>query len=372
MYAAAAAFLAHPQTGAPLTLKTFSGNGDWVDEGVLLAENGDWFPVIDGLAVFPSAALDVDLTIFSKRHGLSYSGRKDDDHKGQVHTNLTFSDKWRRFKNYGMEPEHKPFLQGWYVKKFGLKSTDELPGFFGRYENILEAGPGSGFNARFMAEHCRGSVFALDISEAARTTMGNTRDLPNCHAVNADLFHAPFPDNSFDFVIADGVLHHTPSTRGAMEALYRKVKPGGEFFFYVYRKMGAARVFVDAHIREAFMKLEPDACYAACEGITDLGRELSRLKATVTLEKPIDVLGIPAGTHDVQRLIYYNFMKCFWNDAFDYETNNMVNFDWYHPHHAWQQTDEEVIGWLKDLGVSDYALNDSNPNGISVLLRKPS
>jgi SAM-dependent methyltransferase len=371
MHHAAASFLVHPASGAPLALKVFSGSGDWVDEGVLRAGNGDWFPIVDGLPVFPSAALDIDLTVFAKRHGLPYAGHGGSDHKGQAHTNVTFSDKWRRFKNYGLEPEHKPFLQGWYVKKFGLSSTDELPGFFSRFENILEAGPGSGFNSRFMAQHCKGSVFALDISEAARTTMGNTRDLGNCHAVNADLFHSPFPDGAFDFVIADGVLHHTPSTRGAMEALYRKVKPGGQFFFYVYRKMGAARVFVDAHIREAFMKLEPEACYAACEGITELGRELSRLKATVTLEKPIDVLGIPAGTHDVQRLIYYNFMKCFWNDAFDYETNNMVNFDWYHPHHAWQQTDDEVIGWLKDIGVTEFALNDSNPNGISVLLRKP-
>ncbi len=54
----------------------------------------------------------------------------------------------------------------------------------------------------------------------------------------------------------------------------------------------------------------------------------------------------------MQRLLYYNFLKCFWNEAFDWETNNMVNFDWYHPHHAWQQTEEEVGRWLGDLGVA--------------------
>ena len=96
------------------------------------------------------------------------------------------------------------------------------------------------------------------------------------------------------------------------------------------------------------------------------------LMRRVTLEKPIPVLGIPAGTHNVQRLLYYNFLKCFWNEAFDYETNNMVNFDWYHPHNAWQHTDQEVEGWLKDLGVKTYTFNDANPNGISVLLTKPA
>jgi hypothetical protein len=91
----------------------------------------------------------------------------------------------------------------------------------------------------------------------------------------------------------------------------------------------------------------------------------------VTLENPIPVLGIPAGTFDVQRLIYYYFVKCFWNDAYDFDTNNMVNFDWYHPHFAWKHTPEEVAGWLKELGVIDYAIHDANPNGISVLLTKP-
>jgi SAM-dependent methyltransferase len=182
----------------------------------------------------------------------------------------------------------------------------------------------------------------------------------------------PFPDNHFDFAIADGVLHHTPDTRAAVTAMYAKVKPGGQFFFYVYKKMGPARQFCDAHIREHFTKLDPEACYAACEPITELGRELSKLNAKITLTKPIPVLGIPAGEHDVQRLLYYNFVKCFWNDAFDYETNNMVNFDWYHPHNAWQHTEDEVRGWLQNLGVTEFAFHPANPNGISVLLRKPA
>jgi hypothetical protein len=118
--------------------------------------------------------------------------------------------------------------------------------------------------------------------------------------------------------------------------------------------------------------MTPEECYAACEGITEMGRELQKVNATVTLEKPVNVLGIPAGTHDVQRLFYYNFIKCYWNDAFDYETNNMVNYDWYHPHHAWQHTEPEVRGWLEEMGVTDFAIHDANPNGISVLLKKPA
>jgi hypothetical protein len=136
--------------------------------------------------------------------------------------------------------------------------------------------------------------------------------------------------------------------------------------------MGAARQFCDEYVRREFQKLSPEACLAACQGLTELGRELSRLGAKITLTQPVPLLDIPAGTHDVQRLIYYTFVKCFWNEAFDFETNNMINFDWYHPQDAWQHTTEEVGSWLKSLGVEQYKFNDANPNGISVLFTKPN
>jgi SAM-dependent methyltransferase/uncharacterized protein YbaR (Trm112 family) len=361
--------------GKPLQLEVFSQQDNHVIEGVLRTSDPSlWYPILQGVPCFLSGPMQPDLTDFCARHGLkppvTASARPESSE--QAKTNETFSDKWRRFKQYGLEPEHEEFLFGWYCKKLGVADIDALMSFYRAKKRVLEVGPGSGFNTRFIAENCPGEVFALDVSDAAFTTFVNTQDLQNCCVVQADLMDAPFPDETFDFIIADGVLHHTPNTRSAVEALYKKVRPGGQFFFYVYRKMGAARVFTDNHVRQNFMPLSAEDCYAACEGITELGRELSHLNATITLEKPIPALGIPAGTHNVQRLLYYNFLKCFWNDAFDYETNNMVNFDWYHPHNAWQHTNDEVEGWLKDLGVKTYTFNDSNPNGISVLLTKPA
>ena len=356
-----------------LTLRVFAESNGHISEGVIETPGGQWYPIIDGVPCFLTGPMQPDLSAFAKRHDLpaATSGATRAAASEQALTNQTFSDKWRRFKNYGHEAAHQEFLFGWYCKKLGMNNVEELKAFYRAKSRILEVGPGSGFNTKFMAENCPGSVFALDVSDAAFTTFGNTRHLPNCNVVQADLMQAPFADNTFDFIIADGVLHHTPNTRDAVRALYAKVKPGGQFFFYVYRQMGAARFFTDQHIRNAFMQLSPDDCYKACEGLTELGRELSKIDAKITLDKPIPVLGIPAGTHDVQRLLYYNFVKCFWNDAFDYETNNMVNFDWYHPHNAWQHSQQEVEGWLKELGVTEYSFQDANPNGISTLLRKP-
>lgn len=359
---------------APLRLDAFERDGDHVWSGALHGRDGAWYPIIDGVPCFLAGSLRPDLRAFCARYGLPVPADTPESRTAseQAKTTETFSDKWRRFKSYGIEPQHEEFLFGWYAKKFGLKDRADLSAFYAERGRVLEVGPGSGFNTRFIASHCRGEVYALDISEAAHTTFGNTRELPNCTTVQADLMASPFADDSFDLVVADGVLHHTPDTRAAVRTLYRKLRPGGQFFFYVYRQMGAVRRFSDAHIRDSFTRLDPEACYAACEPLTELGRELSRLDAKVTLTKPIDILGIPAGTHDVQRLIYYNFLKCFWNEAFDYDTNNMVNFDWYHPHDAWQHSQDEVEGWLAELGVRDFQVNDANPNGISVLLTRPA
>lgn len=355
-----------------LTLTIFREEGEEILEGVLRAEDGSWYPILKGVACFLRGALRPDLTEFAARHGLppltDAPGRP--EVAEQAITNQTFSDKWTRLTQYGLDRSSAQFLQEWYCKKLGVGSVERLKAFYRDKSMILEVGPGSGFNTRFIAEQCPGKVYALDISEAAFTTHNNTFHLDNCTTVQADLMEAPFPDETFDFIIADGVLHHTPNTREAVAALYRKVRPGGQFFFYVYRRMGAARYFCDSYLREQLTKLPVEECYEACEGLTELGRELSRLQAKVTLVRGVPELGIPPGVHDVQRLIYYNFVKCFWNEAFDHETNNIVNFDWYHPHNAWQHSNEEVAGWLEALGVRQFAFHDANPNGISVLLTK--
>lgn len=291
--------------------------------------------------------------------------------KEQEITTSSFSEKWRRFKDYGTENNGQEMLLKWYCKKLGLNTVEDLKKFYFKKKRILEVGPGSGFNSKFMAENAKeGYVIAADISEGAYTTYENTNMLENVHVIQADLMKLPFRRDTFDYIIADGVLHHTPNTKKAVFALYNLIKPGGQFFFYIYKKMSPVKQFSDSYIRESFSKMSAEECFEACRAITDLGKALSDLDAEIILEKPIPILGIPAGRQNVQRLFYYNFLKCFWNDLFDYETNNMINFDWYHPHDAWQHTEEEVREWMEELNVSSYIINDANPNGISVLLDK--
>lgn len=363
--------------GSKLQLIPFYILEDHIIEGVIQEKSGYWYPIINGVPCFLRGKLRPNFYWFQQKYNLlQIESQKNDENYGfeldkQLKTNITFSDKWKRFPKYGLERSHQEFLLKWYCKKFGFNSLKELKSFYASKKLILEVGCGSGFNCKFMAENTNGLVFGVDISEGAHVAFQNTKNLWNCHIIQADLFDLPFKDNFFDFIIADGVLHHTPDTKKALFAIYKKLKAGGYMFFYIYKKMGPIRQFCDQYIRDKFTKLSPDDCYKACEGLTELGRELSKLNAKITLKKGIPILGIQPGEYDVQRFVYYHFLKCFWNDAFDFDTNNMINYDWYHAYTAWQHTEEEVKEWLDELGVKEFSFNPANPNGISVLFKKP-
>lgn len=77
------------------------------------------------------------------------------------------------------------------------------------------------------------------------------------------------------------------------------------------------------------------------EQLTELGKRLSSLK--ITFECPdIPVLGIKGGHYDIQRFIYWNFIKCFWNEQLGQETSVVTNFDWYSPSNARRFSELEV------------------------------
>lgn len=168
-----------------------------------------------------------------------------------------------------------------------------------------------------MSKNTTGTVVSVEIGDGVFAGYEKCKNYSNCHVIKADLMNLPFADNSFDYIHSDGVLHHTPNTKLAMKALYDKVRPGGIFWFYIYKEMNPVKHFCDDYIRKAFTKMPAEEALEQCKAITELGRELSKIDATITLEKPIEVLNIPAGTFSLQRLIYYNFIKCFWNEKSD-------------------------------------------------------
>lgn len=106
--------------------------------------------------------------------------------------------------------------------------------------SVLEIGSGAGGHSALFARH-GARVAALDLAgERARATQGKFEILGErareCQAFQGDAENLPFPDDCFDIVYSNGVLHHTVSTEQAIGELRRVLKPGGQFVIMLYCK----------------------------------------------------------------------------------------------------------------------------------------
>ena len=126
------------------------------------------------------------------------------------------------------------------------------------------------------------------------------------------------------------------------------MKPGGHFLFYVYRRKGPIREFVDDTVRERLRNMPPEQAWKALMPLTKLGKIFGDLNIEINIPEPVDVLGIPAGRINLQRFFYWHVMKAFYRPDMSLDEMNHVNFDWYSPRNAFRQTPEDIRSWCAE------------------------
>lgn len=342
--------LADPESNTPLELETTGSSDGEVHEGVLRTRTGRTYSIVRGIPRF------VDI-----------------EDPGQQQTAETFGFKWHQRDSYD-SPGFREFALDWFLERYGFESQEDLRRFFSERTLTLDAGCGAGFTASlWLGPGWRGNGNAewvgLDISTAIDVAQDRLGSVDGVHFVQGDVSHPPFGAGTFDTILSEGVLHHTPSTEGAIRALSETLAAGGEILFYVYRKKGPLREFADDYIRSIVSPLPADEAWEALRPLTRLAQSLAELETTVEVADDIPYLQIPAGEHDVQRLLYWNFLKLFWNPKLSFEENNHVNFDWYHPQYAHRQTEEELRVWCADCGLDIFHLVEQE-SGYTIRARK--
>jgi SAM-dependent methyltransferase len=342
-----------PETGAPLRLEVHQRAGDEILEGELISQTDE--------------ALR-----YSVRRGVPRFVNAEHLREAQRATVEAFAYKWARIPQYAHERATKAHRERWYFQRFGFTDGDaDLRRFLTGARFVLEAGTGTGVDTDLLARNFGGLLFGVDISSAIDTAYERFRDNPRVALLQADIGRLPFRPGFFDVISCDQVLHHTPDPAGNFRRLAALLAPGGRFLLYVYKVKGPLREFADDYLRGLMTRAPVEACLTFSEKMARLGRNLSRLHATVEIEEDIPELDLRRGTYDVQRLIYDHILKCFWNADYDFITNTMVNFDWYRPQHAFRYTEAEVRGWAEAEQLELQHL-DVSPSGISVILRAPA
>ena len=98
---------------------------------------------------------------------------------------------------------------------------------------ILDIGCGTGRWSKYLSSKV-GFIEAIDPSNAVFAANKLLENINNIRITKASVDNIPFEDNTFDFAMSIGVLHHIPDTQQAMKDAVKKVKIGGYFYCYLY------------------------------------------------------------------------------------------------------------------------------------------
>lgn len=289
----------------------------------------------------------------------------------QAQTEEAFGFKWKKRDTFDSDASLAG-MRKWLIERYGDVAGSEWLKDHGEQPLLIDAGCGAGMSALELLSEAvpRLRYLGVDVSEAIDVAADRFAERGlSAGFVQADICNLPFPNSSADLIFSEGVLHHTDSTRAALGSLTRLLKPGGRFLFYVYRKKGPLREFTDDYVRDKLQAMSPQEAWEAVEPLTQLGIALGELKAEIEIEKPIELLGIPAGRIDVQRLFYWHVAKAFYRPDLSFDEMNHINYDWYAPANAARQSPEEVRSWCAEFGleIEREVIEDS---GITVIARK--
>ena len=128
--------------------------------------------------------------------------------------------------------EFDKFFEAFYPYYLPFLNLEAMRG-----KRVMEIGLGSGFSLHRIAEVAK-DAYGLDLS-------GNTIELNQArdrhfnlglNLINASATKIPLADNSFDFVVSVGCLHHIPEIANAVDEIHRVLKPGGVFKGMVYNR----------------------------------------------------------------------------------------------------------------------------------------
>jgi SAM-dependent methyltransferase len=290
---------------------------------------------------------------FIKDNIISFSQPDAVARANQDQTADVFSEKWTECEKMEDVNSFYDFQKDWFLKLYGFASEKEFADFLKDKKSIVDTGCGLGYKAAWFAELApHASVFGVDISDAVDLAAKNFKGQKNLYFIREDIANTSFRKDSIDFVVCDQVIMHTEVPEQTFKHLAGITSENGIFACYVYSKKALPRELVDDYFRTKTHEISNEKMWEFSEQLTILGKTLSDLKVKF-LSPDIPALGIKGGEYDIQRFIYWNFLKCFWRDEWSFELNKSINYDWYAPSNAKRFSKEEFLEMVKqnDLDV---------------------
>jgi ubiquinone/menaquinone biosynthesis C-methylase UbiE len=135
-----------------------------------------------------------------------------------------FGEEWKKFAVHNDESVRE-------LRKEYFDIIDE--NIVNKNTYMIDIGCGSGRWTDYFVDKA-GFIEAIDPSDAILVAdrMLGTKD--NVRTTKASVDTIPWNDETFDFGMSIGVLHHIPDTKQALINCVKKIKRGGYFYVYLY------------------------------------------------------------------------------------------------------------------------------------------
>jgi SAM-dependent methyltransferase/uncharacterized protein YbaR (Trm112 family) len=159
--------------------------------------------------------------VFPILHGVPRFAAVNGD-SAQGNTAANFGAQWLAFDH--LEQHHEKQFLDWIAP---------ITPDFVRGKVVLEGGCGKGRHTRLVGQWGARQIIGVDFSQAVEVAFRHTRDLPNVHIIQADIYKLPLKQ-TFDYAFSVGVLHHLPDPQAGFTALVSRLKAGGTISTWVY------------------------------------------------------------------------------------------------------------------------------------------
>ena len=144
------------------------------------------------------------------------------------------------FPNYKVDDNKYTLSQAGDKNSFSKKLKD----FIGFDKSILEVGSGTSQLSNYLAIGTNNRVCAFDTSMKSlkiANDFSKKNNIKNINFIRGDIFDEIFKEEIFDFVLCNGVLHHTKNPSMAFYNIAKWLKKDGYIVVGLYNKIGRFR-----------------------------------------------------------------------------------------------------------------------------------
>ena len=335
MHIRLASLFADPFTQSPLVFEAFEQTGDEVINGAFMSEAKNLYPVINQVPVFLKNHIPAGFAIQFKTQLAALANGENEVARQILNSTqrFSFSMEWDEAytdkvdKVWGQTREFR--LQEHLVDT--QTKPEDYPGL-----KVLDVGCGNGILCKSLAD-LGATMFGIDYSDSVWNAQRGQHH-PNACFVKADLHHLPFADGFFDLVYSNGVIHHTANTENAFRQVLAKVRVGGKFYVWLYKR--GESIGFNTYLR-----------------VTDAMRYIVNKLPQPVQKRIINAL--------VAAKVQYNRLRR--RKLPDVATAKLELYDTLTPQYKYYHTPVEVYDWHKRYGLTQSALTHINPYGFGVL-----